>query len=216
MLTSLLLLASTVGPTAVQPANQDPPIHVWYNSDGDYTFGDRAKVYARPAETGYLVVLRADNDGRIRVLSPLDPGDDQHVSGGKKYELKGRGGREAFVTDDTTAQGIVLAAWSNTPFAFDRFEKNGRWDYDALSGHGVRPSEDPEAQLLDIVHEMQASGGHFEYDVATYTVTAPQYVRAYYPYPYAYRGWGYDPWWGPRFGGRFIVGRRLVFGGRWW
>lgn len=217
MLTTLLLLTSTVGPSAVQPANQDPPVHVWYNSDGDYTYGDRAKVYARAAESGFLVVLRVDNEGNVRVLAPLDPGDDQHVNAGKKYELKGRGGREAFVTEDTTAQGIVMAAWSNTPFNFDRFEKDGRWDLGALSGSGAQPaSEDPEARLLDIVHEMQATGGHFDYDVATYTVTQPEIVRAYYPYPYG-RGWGYDPWWGwgPAFGGRVFVGHRVVLGGRW-
>src|SRR2546425_7312371 len=34
------------------------------------------------AEDGYLVVLRADADGRVRVLFPLDPGDrsEEHTS----------------------------------------------------------------------------------------------------------------------------------------
>src|SRR5437667_12858567 len=99
MLTSLLLLTSIAGPASVQAANPDPPIHVWYNSDGDYTYADRAKVYAKSADAGYLLVLRADMNGRIRVLAPIDPQADQHVNGGKKYELKGRGGREAFVTE---------------------------------------------------------------------------------------------------------------------
>ncbi len=225
MLISLLLLASTlnpaIAPATVTVAEPDPPIHVWYNSDGDYAFGDRAKVYAKPAETGNLVVLRADMNGRVRVLSPLDPGDDQHVSGGKKYELKGRGGREAFVAEDTTGQGLVLAAWSNTPFNFQRFEKNGRWDLDALSGHGAQATaDDPEARLLDIVNQMQPSGGHFDYDVATYTVSSPRYVRGYSPYPYAWPGywWGYDPWWGgPAFGTRVFLRpvHRVFIGGRW-
>ena len=83
MLTSLLLLASTAG-LAAPSATQDPPIHIWYNSGGDFAYRDRAKVYARAADSGYLVVLRADLNGRVRVLSPVDPDDDQHVSGGKK------------------------------------------------------------------------------------------------------------------------------------
>jgi hypothetical protein len=44
------------------------------------------------------------------VLFPLEPQDDQRITGGKKYELKSRGGREAFVADDSSGHGTVLAA----------------------------------------------------------------------------------------------------------
>lgn len=211
MLTSLLLLAATAGPAAV-PAASDPPIRLWYSSGGDYAYGDRAKVYAKAAESGYLIVLRADMKGRIGVLAPVSPGDDQHVSGGKKYELKGRGGREAFVTEDTTGQGIVLAAWSKTPFDVSRFTRNGVWDYAALAGEGAQPSAaDAEARMIEIVHAMQTPAEHFEYDLATYTVSGPHYARAFYPYPYGYLGpgwWGWSPWWG--FGSPFVTTRILV------
>jgi Domain of unknown function (DUF4384) len=213
MLTSLLLLASIAGPATGPAADTDPPIHVWYNSDGHYTYGDRAKVYAKSADQGYLVVLRADMNGRVRVLAPIDPQDDQHVNGGKKYELKGRGGREAFVTEDTTGQGVVLAAWSKTPFDFSRFEKKGRWDNNALTGDDQQANrDDPEARLTSIAHEMQPSGGHFDYDLATYTVSSPpRYARMLEPYgyPYGWGWWGYSPWWGvgPGFGSRVIVVR---------
>src|SRR5262245_60690207 len=110
MLVSLLLLAS---PLLVPSLHQnvwsdDPPVRVWFNSDGNYGFADRAKVYAKAAENGYLIVLRADAGGRVRVLFPLDPTDDQRITAGKKYELKGRGGREAFIADDTAGHGTVL------------------------------------------------------------------------------------------------------------
>src|SRR5213080_2671646 len=133
MLTALLLLHSLAAPAAPAAARggaADPPVKVWFSSDGKYLFGDRAKVYARTAEDGYQVVLRADA-GRVRVLFPIDPDGDQHLRGGKKAELKGRGGREAFVVDDTSGHGTVLAAFSKTPFQFDQFAKNGRWDYGA-------------------------------------------------------------------------------------
>jgi hypothetical protein len=212
MLMSLLLLVShgqAVPPAADPVAHRDPPVHVWFNSDGDFSYHDRAKVYAKSADDGYLVVLRSDMDGHVRVLFPIDPQDDQRVSADKKYELKGRGGREAFVTEDTTGQGIVLAAYSEAPFSFARFEKDGLWDYGALSGQNQATGhDDPEAQLLSVVHEMQSPGRHFDYDVATYVVSAPRYAHLY-PYPYA-GWWGYDPWWGygPAFGSRFWFGPR--------
>jgi hypothetical protein len=218
MLTSLLLLAATAG-FAGTPAKQDPPIHIWYNSDGDFAYRDRAKVYARAAESGYVVVLRSDLNGRVRVLAPIDPRDDQHVEGGKKYELKGRGGREAFVAEDTAGRGTVLAAWSKTPFTFDRYVKDGQWDLDALSGQGAQ-TDDAEAHLMAIVDDMQAPGGHFDYDVAVYTVSArPHYALAPYGYPYGWPGyWGYNDWWGygpPFLGARvFVPFGRVGFGGR--
>jgi hypothetical protein len=219
MLISLLLLASqaTAIPVAVDPAaNTNPPIHVWFNSNGDYAFGDRAKVYAKSAQDGYLVVLRADNDGRVRALFPVDPQDDQRVKGGKKYELKGRGGREAFVADDTIGRGTVLAAYSETPFRFDEFAKDGHWNTAALSSQGVEDAKaDPEAQLRDIVQRMQPDRGHFDYDVATYVVASPRYARGPYADPYFY---GWPGWWGygfgPRFGTGLFIGPRFGFGPR--
>src|SRR5207302_1344872 len=80
-------------------------------------------------------------------------------------------------------------------------EKNGHWDYSALGGEAVRA--DPEAGLTDLVERMQGTGGHFDYDVATYTASpAPRYVGLVSPY--AWGGW-WDPWYrgywyGPRLG----------------
>ncbi len=196
----LLLAASALTPTltSLPTAAPDPPIRVWFNSDGDYALGDRAKVYAKSAENGYLLVLRADASGRVRVLFPVDPQDDQHIGAGKKYELKGRGGRESFIADDTNGHGTVLAAVSESPFQMDRFTKDGHWDTKALSTEQVR--NDPEVGLLALVQEMQPSGGRFQYDVATY-VASERYTRELYPGPYdRYGWWGYDPFWGPRVG----------------
>jgi hypothetical protein len=73
MLILLLLLASygpAAAPAAVPPAGDDPPVRVWFNSDGNYAYGDRAKVYAKSIEDGYVIVLRSDAAGRVRVLFP--------------------------------------------------------------------------------------------------------------------------------------------------
>jgi len=215
LLPLLMLLGSSPlhAPEVSPPADPDPPVHVWLNSDGNYVLGDKGKVYVRAAQDGYLVVLRAAPDGRVRVLFPIDPGADQHVQAHKKYEVKSRGGKEAFMVDDTTGHGAVLAAVAKAPFRLDDFEQNGRWDFDALSENAAK--NDPEAGLLSIVQHMQPADAHFDYDVATYVVVSPRYAA--YPYPYLYPGWwGYGPWLGVgfRFGPRYWGGygfRR----GRW-
>jgi uncharacterized protein DUF4384 len=211
MLVPLLTLSSslfTASPAAAAlPATAaDPPVRVSFNWNGDYAHGDRAKVYAKSADAGYLVVLQADGAGHVKVLFPLDPQDDQRIKGGKKYELKGRGGREAFVADDTKGHGIVLAAVSQSPFRFDQFTRDGRWNTQALSDQ--RLPNDPESGLLNLVERMKPAPEHFDYDVATYVVS-DQYARGLYPYEYPY-AWGYDPWWG--YGHRFGFGPRFGFG----
>jgi uncharacterized protein DUF4384 len=219
MLMSLLLLhtlGASAAPAATRSVAPDPPVRVWFNSHGDYQYGDRAKVYAQAVEDGNLVVLRADAGGQVRVLFPINPDGAQQVRGGKKYELKGRGGRDAFVVDDTSGHGTVLAAVSGTPFQFAQFEKNGHWDYSALGGEAVRA--DPEAGLTDLVERMRGTGEHFDYDVATYTASpAPRYVGLMRPYAWGgwWDPWYHDYWYGPRLGVGLRFGTPFFGRGRW-
>jgi len=110
----------------------------------------------------------------------------------------------------------VLAALAKTPFQFAQFEKNGHWDFSALGGEAVRA--DPEAGLTELVERMQGTGGHFDYDVATYTASpAPRYVGLVRPYAWGgwWDPWYHDYWYGPRLG----VGLRFgapFFGPRGW
>ena len=191
----LLFTHAAVAPAAMPVVSKDPPIRVWFNSNGDYAPGDRAKVYAKSAQNRYLLVLRSDGAGHVQVLFPLDPAGEQRITGGKKYELKGRGGREAFVADDTLGHGTVLAAISESPFQLDQFAPKGLWDTRALSTPRVR--DDPESGLLELVQQTKTPGQHFDYDVARYVVS-DRYARDLYPYPYGGGfGWlGYSPWWG--------------------
>jgi hypothetical protein len=215
MLISLLLLAShelTPSPAVLTPAGDDPPVRVWFNSDGNYAYGDRAKVYAKAAQDGYLIVLRSDGAARVRVLFPVDPQDNQRVTGDKKYELKSRG-REAFIADDTSGHGTVLAAISKSPFRVDAFARDGRWDSQALAEKPVR--DDAESGLFNLVKRMKASGEHFDFDVGRYVVSE-QYSRRHYPSFAGPGWWGYDPWWGygPRFGLGLWYGPRYYGGYR--
>src|SRR5213080_2733470 len=86
-----LLGAAPVTPAAPTAASDDPPIKVWLNQDSYFQRGDKAKVHVKLADDGYLVVLRTDAEGRVRVLFPLDPTADDFVRGGHKLEARGRG-----------------------------------------------------------------------------------------------------------------------------
>src|SRR5712691_152856 len=176
MLLPLLLLLAAPGPSpAARTAarSDDPPVKVWLDQD-NYRRGDKAHVNVELGEDGYLVVLRADADHRVRVLFPLDPGDDAFVRGGETREIRGRGDREACSIDEREGAGLVLAARSGAPFKFDEFVRGDHWDYRVLPAHGARDYK--EQALLDIVHRM-VPDGHFDYDAVTYTVASP---RAYY------------------------------------
>src|SRR5216683_1454468 len=181
MLLPLLLLLAAPGPSpAARTAarSDDPPVKVWLDHD-NYRRGDKAHVNVELGEDGYLVVLRADADHRVRVLFPLDPGDDAFVRGGETREIRGRGDREAFSIDEREGAGLVLAARSVTPFKFDEFVRGDHWDYRALTARDA--GDDQEQALLDIVQRM-VPDGHFDYDAVSYTVASP---RAYYDGAYS-------------------------------
>src|SRR3989442_13639838 len=180
LLPLLLLLAAPAPSPAARTAarSDDPPVKVWLDQN-NYRRGDKAHVNLKLGEDGYLVVLRADADGRVRVLFPLDPGDDAFVRGGETREIRGRGDREAFSIDEREGAGLVLAARSVTPFKFDEFVRGDHWDYRVVTARDA--GGDQEQALLDIVQRM-APDGHFDYDAANYTVASP---RAYYDGAYS-------------------------------
>src|SRR5438046_6619625 len=147
--------------------SDDPPIKLSLNQDNDSQAGDRARVKIRTAEDGYVVVLRSDAQGRVRVLFPLDPTGDDFVRGGHTIELRGRGDREAFYVDDSDGSGLVLAARSAAPFKFDGFVGGDRWDYRVLSAH-VAGGDSGQA-LVELV-QRKCSDGHVCCGVAPWSV----------------------------------------------
>lgn len=192
LLLPLVMLGSPSNPPARAAAGDDPAIQIWISNDRRFLPGDRAKVQVRTREDGYLVVFHADPDGTLRVLFPLDPGDDNFVRGGRKYEIRGRGGRESFTVDDRRGRGTVYAAVSHDPYKFDQFVLGDHWDYRALAPE--RLSADPEQDLNELVRRMVDNS--FDYDVLTYDVLervvyASGYDRSYYDYGYGSSGCGY-------------------------
>lgn len=191
MISALLLpLLLTGASTPVTPAavlHDDPPIQLWISDDRRFLPGDRAKVQVRTEDDGYLIVLHVDPDGYLRALFPLDPDKDNFVRGGKKYEVRGRGDREAFEADGK-GRGTVYAAVSREPFRFDGFVVGDHWDYRALAPS--RLSSNPEAELNELVRRL--AQGSFDYDLLSYDVTERVYAG---DTRYLYRSSLYDdPW----------------------
>jgi hypothetical protein len=197
MLSTLLLSALALGgPAPAQATQDDPAIRVWLSDDGRYQRGDQAKVQVKTRDDGYLLVLNVDPDGRVRVLFPLDPQDDDLVRGGKKYEILGRGGREGFIVSNRSGQGTVYAAVSRTAFHFDGYAVGDHWDLAALDD--IRVSDKPETDLNEFVRRI--AGADFDYDVLSYDIfehvvygnpNAALYDDNAYDYGYGNPGWGY-------------------------
>ena len=188
---ALLALLAPSPPSAVQ----DPAVRITLNEAGRFERGDYAKVKVRVEDDGYLVVLHADPDGRVRVLYPIDPDDDTWVRGRRSYELRDRGGDDRlFMVEDESGRGVVLAAVSRDPFRFGEFTLNRHWDFEALNVRDARGDE--EAVLTGIASRM-AQGG-YDYDLATYIVN--DYVDvAYAPVSYASPVYYYDSHCGSRY-----------------
>src|SRR5262245_50564638 len=209
-----LLLSTLMFAPAMLAANAPPPAVRLKLSDETVVAGDREKVKVRSETDGYLVVLRMDADGYMRVIFPVDPNDDAFIRRGKDFEVRGRGNREAFVVNENRGSGLVLAAVSDRPFIFDQFSDRGNhWNYGALSAQNR--SRDPEAALLDIVDRM--TDGRYNYDLVSYTIgrrvlTGPVWAGWYGPwYPSRYGVWVGRPYhyFAPRFGIAIRVGPRV-------
>src|SRR5258705_1313657 len=118
----LTLLLSLAGQAVALKAD-DPPVRIDLNHE-QFTRGDRARVYVQTVEDGHLVVLHADPDGRVRVLFPLDPSDDDFVRGGRRVEVRGRSNRDAFFVDANDGSGTVVAGLSPHPLHLHAFVRN--------------------------------------------------------------------------------------------
>lgn len=204
------LICSLLGAVPAPPAApDDPPIRLKL-SEEHYEQGDRARVKVKTSRDGYLLVLRADGAGRVRVLFPLTPDDESGIRGGREFEVVTRGDHEAFAVDEREGTGTVLAVRADAPLEFGEFERNGHWDFRKLALDST--DADPEAALLDLVDRM-AGDQHYDYDIATYTVgpRSPDRYRAGWHDPWFWGCIGCYPWyagpgWGWGWGFRGAVG----------
>jgi hypothetical protein len=210
---TLFALLATVAadPTAATATVlQQQPVRVWLSERGPLDKGDRVRVRVRTELDGYLLVLHAEPDGRVRVLFPLDPFHDNFIRGNEEYELPARGDRETFRVFVSEGEGTVYAAYSRDPFSVQDYARGDHWDY-LLEAFQIQ--QDAEAEFTALVQRMATSS--FDYDLVRYAVGRTAVARGYYgggwyggsrfhvalhygrPYYYSrcFDWYWYDPFW---------------------
>lgn len=232
MLTTIALLSLTVGSTPVpvvrQPHFYRPRIELWTNrGDGAvYTRGENVQLYFRLDQDAYVTIFRVDTDGRVRVLFPREPWEDNFARGGRDFEVDGRQlGRDAFAIDDYPGVGYLFAVAAPDPFIYEQIASGDHWDYRVIADGRVRG--DPYVALTELAQRIVPEGyADWDYDVITYNVEqhyeyprflcydCHSYVSYSYWDPYYYscvrfRMYVYDdPWYYPY---RYYGSGRVVF-----
>ena len=170
-----MLLTAMLGLMTLAGATDRPKVELWTNrGDATYARGDAVRVTLRSDQDGYVTILRVDTDGRIRVLFPRDPWEDNFVRGGSEFELLGSHADDAFRVDDYPGVGYLFAVVSPEPFVYDPIESADHWDYRAIAD--VRG--DPYVALTDLAGRIVAPGdSDWDYDIV------PYYVERHYDYP---------------------------------
>src|SRR6266705_1793288 len=103
LLSSLTVSGGAPGAPAPQAASLSDRsrIEVWTNrGDDPYAAGQAVRVYFRVDQDAYVTILRVDTDGRVRVLFPREPWEDNFARGGRDYEVLSDRDRDAFSIDD--------------------------------------------------------------------------------------------------------------------
>jgi hypothetical protein len=211
MLTNIVLLSLATIATPRLPAHAAfavrPRIEVW-SSHGDavYKRGQGVRVYVRADQDAFVTLFRVDTDGRVRVLFPRDPWEDNFVRGGRDFEVLGASSSTAFYVDDYPGVGYLFGVVAADPFDYGAIQTADHWDYRTIADGRVRG--DPYVALTELAERIVPEGYEdWDYDIV------PYHVQQHYEYPrflcydcHAYASYTYwDPYW------RSCVRFRIVY-----
>src|SRR5436189_4460014 len=113
-----LVMAQTESPST-RPVSVEnrPRVEVWTDrGDSPSASGPGVRVHFRADRDAFVTILRVDTDGRVRVLFPREPWEDNFARGGREYEVQGGNDRDAFYIDDYPGVGYLFAVASADPF----------------------------------------------------------------------------------------------------
>jgi Domain of unknown function (DUF4384) len=152
-------------------------IAVWTDrGEEPYASGEAAHVLFRSAADAYVTILRVDTDGRVQVLFPREPWQDNFVRGGREYAITGSHGAVAFSVDDYPGVGYLFAVAAPDPFVYAAIARGDHWDYRGIADGRVRG--DPYVALTELAQRIVPDGyPYWDYDIV------PYYVERHYDYP---------------------------------
>src|SRR5438093_9009462 len=147
LMTAMLSLMTLAGTT---DGWDRPKVELWTNrGDATYARGDAVHVNVRSDQDGYVTIFRVDTDGRVRVLFPRDPWEDNFARAGRDLEIDGRQlGSDAFTIDDYPGVGYLFAVASADAFVYDQIESGDHWDYRVIADGRIRG--DPHVAITDL------------------------------------------------------------------
>ncbi len=193
----LSLVTTPIGSPSIPPVSVDyrPRVEVWTDrGDSPYTSGQGVRAHFRADRDAFVTILRVDTDGRVRVLFPREPWEDNFARGGRDYEVQGGDDRDAFYIDDYPGVGYLFAVASADPFVYDGIQSRDHWDYRLIADGRVRG--DPYVALTDLAQRIVPDGySDWDYDIT------PYYVQQHYDYPrflcYDCHSYVSYPYWSP-------------------
>lgn len=175
-----------------------PGIRIWTSGDDLVRRGERVRVYYRTERDAYVTIFRVDTDGRVRVIFPRDPGEENYGYGGATYTVSGASSGTAFYVDDYAGVGYIFGVASTAPFDFNPIFNGGRWDLHSIGEDRIHG--DPLTSLEELSQRLlPTSFGDFDTHLLPYYVeqrySYPRFVcydcHSYVPYSYwdPYRAW---------------------------
>ncbi len=172
------LVALASGPVAAQTAADEDVVEarLWLG-DGEEPVvrrGERVRIRYRTSEDAYAAVFQIDTDGRVRLVSPSQPGDDGFVRGRRDHQLVLARSPYWMVADDPGVGYMFLVA-SPEPLDFSafRYHRDFGWD---LSAVGSVVYDDPYVAMDDFIMAIVPGWQDVPYglDFATYHVDEPR------------------------------------------
>jgi hypothetical protein len=153
VITLLGIQAAQVGANAPARAAAEPSprIAVWTDAGNDpVTRGEPMTVHYRTDVDGYVTIMRVDTDGRLRVLYPFRPDEDNFARGGIEHRVPGRKGDYTLRVEEYPGEGFLFALVTLDPLEFPRQDAGGDFDYPAL-GVPARITTDPYAVFAGVL-----------------------------------------------------------------
>src|SRR5258706_6008151 len=148
MLAHLAILALATVPAPVSRRRtcglDRPRVGLWTTRGAAavYARGERVRVFFKLDRDAFVTVFRVDTDGRVRVLFPREPWDDNFARGGRELEVEGRSSDDAFSIDDYPGLGYLFAVASADAVTYDAIQSRDHWDYRVIADWRERSDTD--------------------------------------------------------------------------